>query len=98
MDLAENVIVVTGAASGIGAAMARRFADEAPELLVLADVNTDGLAAVAASMPPGTQVWPVRLDVTAKRRCAPRRRRVRTGNCSTSTAERRRHRRRGRRR
>ena len=66
MDLAENVIVVTGAASGIGAAMAQRFADEAPELLVLADVNTDGLAAVAASMPQGTQVWPVRLDVSAE--------------------------------
>ena len=43
MDLGGKVIVVTGGGSGIGAAMARRFADEGPSALVVADL--DGAAA-----------------------------------------------------
>jgi NAD(P)-dependent dehydrogenase (short-subunit alcohol dehydrogenase family) len=47
MELADRNIVVTGAGSGIGAALARRFAAEGPRKLVLADINPDGVEAVA---------------------------------------------------
>lgn len=42
MELRDKVIVITGAGSGIGAAMAERFASELPRAMVLADlVGTD---------------------------------------------------------
>jgi NAD(P)-dependent dehydrogenase (short-subunit alcohol dehydrogenase family) len=44
-------VVVTGAASGIGAALARRFAAEGARV-VANDVNAEGAAAVAASCGP----------------------------------------------
>lgn len=47
MDLRDKVVVITGAASGIGAAMARRFATENPRALVLADIDLEAVAAVA---------------------------------------------------
>ena len=47
MHLADKTIVITGAGSGIGAAMARRFASESPRGLVLADVNLDSVTGVA---------------------------------------------------
>lgn len=47
MEIKGSNIVVTGAASGIGRAMARRFKNEGAARLVLADLNADGLAAVA---------------------------------------------------
>lgn len=50
MDLNAKVVVITGAGSGIGEAMARRFAAERPAGLVLADINTDAVAAVASSL------------------------------------------------
>jgi NAD(P)-dependent dehydrogenase (short-subunit alcohol dehydrogenase family) len=40
-------VVVTGAASGIGAALARRFAAEGAAALVLSDVDEDGVRRVA---------------------------------------------------
>ena len=42
---ADKVVLITGAASGIGAATARRFAREGPRLM-LGDINTDGLQAI----------------------------------------------------
>ena len=48
-SLAEKVAVITGAASGIGLATARRFAREGARL-VLADLNEDGGRAVATEL------------------------------------------------
>lgn len=47
MEIADKVVVITGAASGIGEAMARRFAKENPAGLILADLDLDRLEAVA---------------------------------------------------
>src|SRR5215467_13028911 len=49
MELADRVCVITGAASGIGAAGARRFA-RAGAHVVVADRNADGAGAVAAEI------------------------------------------------
>jgi NAD(P)-dependent dehydrogenase (short-subunit alcohol dehydrogenase family) len=47
MELTDRNVVVTGAGSGIGAATARRFAQERPRALVLADLNLESVQAVA---------------------------------------------------
>jgi NAD(P)-dependent dehydrogenase (short-subunit alcohol dehydrogenase family) len=47
MKLDGAHVVITGGASGIGAALARRFADEGARGVVVADVQHDSLAAVA---------------------------------------------------
>lgn len=47
MDLRDKVVVVTGAASGIGEAMARRFAKESPKALVLGDLNVSAVQDVS---------------------------------------------------
>lgn len=66
MELGDKVVVITGAAGGIGAAMARRFAKEAPSGLVLADLDlakleqgADEIGAIARKLdvadPEGTR-------------------------------------------
>jgi NAD(P)-dependent dehydrogenase (short-subunit alcohol dehydrogenase family) len=50
MKLADKCIVVTGAAGGIGAAMARRFAAEQPRGIVVSDRDVPGITAVAAEI------------------------------------------------
>lgn len=50
MQIRDKVIVVTGAASGIGKALAERFARDGAAGLVLADLNGDGVEAVAKSL------------------------------------------------
>ena len=47
MDLKDRIVVVTGAASGIGRALAQRFAGEGAKLVVCADRNGEGAAATA---------------------------------------------------
>lgn len=50
MELGDKVAVVTGAASGIGRAMARRFADAGARGVVVSDVDAVGAKAVAAEI------------------------------------------------
>ena len=47
MQVKDKVVVVTGGASGIGRALARRFAAEGARKVVVADLNEEGIAAVA---------------------------------------------------
>ena len=49
MDLTDKVAVITGAASGIGAATARAFAAQGAKVVV-ADINAEGATAVAGEI------------------------------------------------
>jgi NAD(P)-dependent dehydrogenase (short-subunit alcohol dehydrogenase family) len=63
-ELREKVAVVTGAASGIGKALAERFADEGMKL-VLADVDRPGLEELAKSLESrGCETLVVPTDVS----------------------------------
>jgi 3-oxoacyl-[acyl-carrier protein] reductase len=61
MRLKDKVAIVTGAASGFGAGIARRFAAEGAAVL-LADIQEEAGAAVAAEI--GGRARFIRLDVT----------------------------------
>jgi NAD(P)-dependent dehydrogenase (short-subunit alcohol dehydrogenase family) len=50
MNLTDKIIVVTGAASGIGRAMAHRFVAEGARAVVCSDRDGDGVRAVAAEI------------------------------------------------
>jgi len=50
MDLKDRIIVVTGAASGIGRALAQRFHQEGARLIVCSDIDADGAAETAKSV------------------------------------------------
>lgn len=62
LPLARHVVLVTGAAGGIGAAIARAFAAAGAEVAVL-DRDAEGAAAVAASC--GKRALALTADVTA---------------------------------
>ncbi|MBT4691318.1 MAG: SDR family oxidoreductase [Rhodospirillaceae bacterium] len=47
MHVRDKVVVVTGGASGIGRALAQRFAAEGAAKIVVADLNEDGIGEVA---------------------------------------------------
>lgn len=47
MEVKDKTIVITGGASGIGRAMAQRFTSEGAKQIVVADLNADGVQAVA---------------------------------------------------
>lgn len=66
MRLIDKVAIVTGAASGMGAATAKMFADEGAKVIV-ADVATDDGAAVAAEIvDAGGEARFLRLDVSSE--------------------------------
>lgn len=50
MEVGDRIVVVTGAASGIGRALARRFAAEGARSVVVADLDADGVTAVAGEI------------------------------------------------
>ncbi|HEU5270801.1 MAG TPA: SDR family oxidoreductase [Jatrophihabitans sp.] len=62
MQIAGSVIVLTGAGSGIGAELARRFAAEGAARVVLTDLDGEAVRAVAERIGPVARAE--RLDVT----------------------------------
>ena len=56
MGLEDKAIIVTGAAQGIGAAIARALAAEGVGALLLTDRNSEGAQAVAAGLPVPAEV------------------------------------------
>lgn len=63
LQLGQQVVIVTGAASGIGAAAARRLAAEGVGGLVLTDRDGGGLARLAAILAPAAAVETVIADL-----------------------------------
>lgn len=64
MQMNDKLAVITGAAGGIGAAMARRFAAEGARTLVLADLDGPRVEAVATELASDTTtVVPVAADL-----------------------------------
>jgi NAD(P)-dependent dehydrogenase (short-subunit alcohol dehydrogenase family) len=60
LEISERVVVITGAGSGIGAAMARRFMQEGAAIVVVTDVDGDKALRIAAEV--GAEA--ATLDVT----------------------------------
>jgi NAD(P)-dependent dehydrogenase (short-subunit alcohol dehydrogenase family) len=60
MDVTGRVVVVTGGARGIGRALATRFAQAKAEAVIVADVDLDGVSAVAREI----KATAVRCDVS----------------------------------
>jgi NAD(P)-dependent dehydrogenase (short-subunit alcohol dehydrogenase family) len=68
VELTGRVAVLTGAAHGIGAAMARRFAAEGAAGVVVSDVDAAGAARVAAEIAAaGGRAVAVTADATSKK-------------------------------
>ena len=67
MNLVNKVIVVTGGARGIGAALAERFAGERPSGVIVADLDGDAAEQVAQRLrDDDVPALGVRTDVTVK--------------------------------
>ena len=62
-QLTNKVAIVTGAASGFGAEIARQYVAEGAKVAV-ADINEEGARAVAASL--GGSAFAIRCDVTSR--------------------------------
>ncbi|WP_064447570.1 SDR family NAD(P)-dependent oxidoreductase [Micromonospora sp. NBRC 110037] len=67
MRFRDRVVLVTGGASGLGEATARRFAAEGGKL-VIADINTEGAERMASSLPDALAVTMDTGDATSVER------------------------------
>ena len=63
MQVKDKVVVVTGAASGIGKALCHRFAAEGARAIVVSDINSEGTVGVAAEIAGQVESLPVVTDV-----------------------------------
>jgi NAD(P)-dependent dehydrogenase (short-subunit alcohol dehydrogenase family) len=63
VDLQDKNIVVTGAGGGIGRALIRRFAQDGPRTVVLADVDGVAAQAVVDELEPGFDTVVVEADL-----------------------------------
>lgn len=63
MDLQDKNIVVTGAGGGIGRALVRRFAQDGPRTIVLADVDGAAAQAVVDELEPGFDTVVIEADL-----------------------------------
>ncbi len=66
MELKDKIVVVTGAASGIGKSLAEAFAAEGAARVVCADLNLDGATAVAEAIGPQAVAMPLNVGVEAE--------------------------------
>ena len=64
MEVKDKIIIITGAASGIGRAMARRFTAEGAKQLIIADLNADGLQEVAEEI--GAHAIPTNVAIESE--------------------------------
>ena len=64
MDIESKVAIVTGGASGIGAALVKRFVREGARGVVAADLDLEQAQAVAADAGPNAVAW--RCDVSVE--------------------------------
>ncbi|MEX0619410.1 MAG: SDR family oxidoreductase [Pseudohongiellaceae bacterium] len=64
MNVKDKVIVVTGAASGIGRALCRRFTAERARAVVASDINEAGLKVLEQEMTKATTIVGVQADVS----------------------------------
>ena len=63
MQVKDKVIVVTGAASGIGKALCERFAMEEASAIVATDINSQGLSATVSDISNRSQTLGITCDV-----------------------------------
>ena len=63
MDIKGKVIVVTGAASGIGRALCERFVRESASAVVVSDIDSVGMAETVALLGDDSEVMGVPCDV-----------------------------------
>ncbi|MEX2468343.1 MAG: SDR family oxidoreductase, partial [Pseudohongiellaceae bacterium] len=66
MEISDKVIVVTGAASGIGRALCERFAAEGARAVVAADINLEGAEETVAKLKESTETLAVACDVASE--------------------------------
>ena len=64
MEVKDKIIIITGAASGIGRAMARRFTAEGAKQLIIADLNAGGLREVAEEI--GAHAIPTNVAIESE--------------------------------
>ena len=63
MEIRDKVVVVTGAASGIGRALCERFAKEGAKAVVVSDIDTVGMAETLAALGDETEGMAVPCNV-----------------------------------